>query len=404
MTEVAWVETKRGRARLGGRRHGKMVVDGRGGPARSGARGEIRTPDLLVRSQTLYPTELRAHAYLKRLPNGVENSKFAGPGGRSAASNGFMARPYWAGQISLFLVSFAVELYPASSTTRPFQFHQIDRETGQRIHYQNVAANGEEEEEAAPKGKKGLHLAAHAREEQHVVEKSEIVKGYEYEKGKYAIIEPDDLKRLRIPGKDTLEIVQFLPASDLTPSLFVKPYFVVPKQGPQATAFAVVRQAMVDTEMVGMGEIAFAGREHVVALAPPLDHKQLGMMLYVLRFAEELRDPGDYFGKIPSVKADSGQLNLARQLIKTYARPLELDKFTDNYETAVRELVEAKLANKPLPIEKPAKARGKVVDLMSALRQSLAAKDAPKAATPAAKTAPAKRKLKVVAGKRSKTA
>src|SRR3984957_8689691 len=81
MTEVAWVETKRGRARLGGRRHGKMVVDGRGGPARSGARGEIRTPDLLVRSQTLYPTELRAHAYLKRLPKGVKNSKFCGANG-----------------------------------------------------------------------------------------------------------------------------------------------------------------------------------------------------------------------------------------------------------------------------------------------------------------------------------
>ena len=124
-----------------------------------------------------------------------------------------------------------------------------------------------------------------------------------------------------------------------------------------------------------LGEIAFAGREHVVALAPPPDRKQLGMMLYVLRFAEELRDPAEYFGKIPAVKQDAAQLNLAKQLIKTYTRPLELDKFTDNYEAAVRELVEAKLANKPLPKEKPAKARGKVVDLMSALRQSLAAKE-----------------------------
>jgi DNA end-binding protein Ku len=318
-----------------------------------------------------------------------------------------MARPYWTGQISLSLVSFAVEIYPAVTSARPFQFHQIDRATGERIHYQNVAADGDEADDSGTERKrKGLHIASKADhdEDKHVVEKSDIVKGYEYEKGKYAIIEPDDLKRLRIPGKDSLEIVQFTPASELTPSLYVKPYFVVPKKGPQATAFAVMRQAMVDTDMVGMGEIAFAGREHVVALAPPPDRKQLGMMLYVLRFAEELRDPGEYLGKIPSVKPDSGQLNLAKQLIKTYARPLELDKFTDNYETAVRELVEAKLANKPLPKEKPAKARGKVVDLMSALRQSLAAKDVPKAAKPAAKAAPAKRKLKVVAGKRSKTA
>jgi DNA end-binding protein Ku len=307
-----------------------------------------------------------------------------------------MARPYWSGQISLSLVSFAVEIYPASTSTRPFQFHQIDRATGQRIHYQNVVAD-DDGQEAAP--------SAHEADEQHVVEKSEIVKGYEYEKGKYAIIEPDDLKRLRIPGKDTLEITQFASASELPPSLYVKPYFVVPKKGPQATAFAIVRQAMIDAGMVALGEIAFAGREHLVALEPAADRKQLGMMLYILRFAEELRDPAEYFGKIAATKQDAAQLELAKQLIKTYTRPLELDKFTDNYEAAVRELVEAKLANKPLPQEKPAKARGKVVDLMSALRQSLAAKEKPKASEGDVKTSPpAKRKLKLVPGKRSKTA
>jgi len=142
----------------------------------------------------------------------------------------------------------------------------------------------------------------------------------------------------------------------------------------------------------------------VVALTPPPDRKQLGMMLYILRFAEELRDPAEYFGKIAAVKQDTSQLNLAKQLVKTFERPLELDKFTDNYEAAVRELVEAKLANKPLPNEKPA-ARGKVVDLMSALRQSLAAKPAAKTSRhEAPATTPAKRKLKLVPGKRSKTA
>jgi DNA end-binding protein Ku len=294
-----------------------------------------------------------------------------------------MARPYWSGQISISLVSFAVEIYPASTSTRPFQFHQIDRATGQRIHYRNVAANSDE--------------ASGSSEDQHAVEKSEIVKGYEYEKGKYAIIEPDDLKRLRIPGKDTLEIDQFARADELSPSFFEKPYFVVPKKGPQATAFAVVRQAMIDMGVVALGEIAFAGREHVVALAPPADQKQLGMMLYLLRFAEELRDPAEYFGKIAAAKQDASQLELAKQLIKTYTRPLELDKFTDNYEAAVRELVEAKIANRPLPKEKPAAAQGKVVDLMSALRASLAAKEEPK-------SEPVKRKLKLVPGKRSKTA
>ena len=128
-------------------------------------------------------------------------------------------------------------------------------------------------------------------------------------------------------------------------------------------------------------------------------------MLYILRFAEELRDASDYFGKISSAKLDTAQLELAKQLIKTYTRPLELDKFTDNYEAAVRELVEAKLANKPLPKEKREKGRAKVVDLMSALRQSLAAKPAAKASKHAGKSSkPTKSKLKLVAGKRSKTA
>jgi len=312
------------------------------------------------------------------------------------------------------LVSFAVEIYPATTSARQFQFHQIDRATGQRIHYQNVVADGDEQEEPDTHHQPGrLHVAArghetasaHNEEEPHVVEKSEIVKGYEYEKGKYAIIEPEDLKRLRIPGKDTLEISQFSSVNELPPSLYAKPYFVVPKKGPQATAFAIVRQAMIDSDMVGLGEIAFAGREHLVALAPPPERKQLGMMLYILRFAEELRDPSEYFGKIPSAKLDAAQLELAKQLIKTYTRPLELDKFTDNYEAAVRELVEAKLANKPLPKEKPEKGRAKVVDLMSALRQSLAAKEAHKASKPDGKSSkPAKSKLKLVGGKRSKSA
>ena len=144
-----------------------------------------------------------------------------------------MARPYWSGQISLSLVSFAVEIYPATTSAHGFQFHQIDRATGQRIHYQNVVDDGEEQDD-----KPGhLHVAGrghdHNGEERHAVEKSEIVKGYEYEKGKYAIIEPEDLKRLRIPGKDSLEITQFSSVNEVPPSLYVKPYFVVPKKGPR---------------------------------------------------------------------------------------------------------------------------------------------------------------------------
>jgi DNA end-binding protein Ku len=288
-----------------------------------------------------------------------------------------MATSVWKGHLTFGLVSLPVKLFTAARS-ETLSFNQLHKHDNSRI-------------------KQVIYCQA----EDKPIPRDEIVKGYEYEKGKYAIIEPEDLKRLRIPGKDTLEIVQFSPASDLPPSLYVKPYFVVPKKGPQATAFAIVRQAMVDSGMVGLGKIAFAGREHLVALEPAPEAKQRGMMLYILRFAEELKDPGEYFDKIPATKSEPAQLKLARQLIESYTRPLELAKFTDDYEAAVRELVEAKLANKPLPRPKAAQGRGKVTDLMSALRQSLAAKDAPEGAK---KAAPGKRKLKVVGGRRSKTA
>src|ERR1700691_1006893 len=115
---------------------------------------------------------------------------------------------------------------------------------------------------------------------EHMVERADIVKGYEYEKGKYAIIEPAELKNLRMAGKKTIEVSQFSRAGEIDPALFEKPYFVMPKAGPQATAFAVVRQAMAQSGMVGVGEIVFSGRQHLMTLAAPHDPQQPGIMLY----------------------------------------------------------------------------------------------------------------------------
>jgi DNA end-binding protein Ku len=104
---------------------------------------------------------------------------------------------------------------------------------------------------------------------EHAVDRVDIVKGYEYESGKYAIIEPAELKNLRLAGKKTIEISQFARAAEIDPVLYEKPYFVMPKAGPQATAFAVVRQAMRESGMVGLGDIVFSGRQHLMTLAPP---------------------------------------------------------------------------------------------------------------------------------------
>ena len=306
-----------------------------------------------------------------------------------------MARPLWSGTIQISLVGFAVEIYPATSTTRPISFHEIDRNTLGRVRRENVSAGpaaaaesseteaSEEAETTAAKYSSSLHLAPPAKDlggareaeessTQHTVERADIVKGYEYEKGKYAIIEPAELKNLRLAGKKTIEISQFSKASEIDPTLYEKPYFVMPKAGPQAIAFAVMRQGMIDNGMVGVGEIVFSGRQHLMTLAPPHDPQQPGMMLYTLRFASELREAKDYAVDTGANKADAAQLGLAKQLIDAYTQPFEVSKFKDHYEEALRELVEAKMKNLPAPEPEVEKKPSKVVDLMEALRKSLA--------------------------------
>jgi DNA end-binding protein Ku len=124
--------------------------------------------------------------------------------------------------------------------------------------------------------------------------------------------------------------------------------------------------------MVGVGDIVFSGRQHLMVLAPPHDLKQPGMMLYTLRFATELRDPRDYSNNLESIQADAAQLSLAKQLIDAYQQPFEISNFKDQYEEALRELVEAKINNLPLPEPEVEKKPTKVIDLMDALRRSLA--------------------------------
>jgi DNA end-binding protein Ku len=305
-----------------------------------------------------------------------------------------MARPLWSGSIQISLVGFAVEIYPATNTTKPFAFHEIDRNTLTRVKRQSVspgAAPGEDaadglvdtqEAEEQRNGNQALHLARQLQSTltgglsapaamEHMVDRADIVKGYEYEKGKYAIIEPAELKNLRMAGKKTIEVSQFSRAGEIDPALFEKPYFVMPKAGPQATAFAVIRKSLRESGMVGLGEIVFSGRQHLMALAPPLDPNQPGMMLYTLRFAAELRNARDYSNNVEDVKADDAQLKLAKQLIDAYTQPFEHSAFKDHYEEALRELVEAKINNLPIAEEPVEKKQGKVIDLMEALRKSL---------------------------------
>jgi DNA end-binding protein Ku len=132
----------------------------------------------------------------------------------------------------------------------------------------------------------------------------------------------------------------------------------------------VVREAMIEAGKIAIGKVAFGGREHLLAVIPPADKKYRGLMAHTLRYADELRDAKNYFGAIAEQAIDKKQLALANELIKSQSAPFHLDEFTDEYETAVRQLIEARRRGTQLPAieEKP---RAKVIGLMDALKRSL---------------------------------
>ena len=258
-----------------------------------------------------------------------------------------MVRPYWTGQIQISLVSFGVKLFPATEANSEIHFHQLSRKTGERIRHQKVSG------------------------EEGPVDNNDIVKGYEYRKGEYVTIEPDEIKNLRILSRYTLEITQFVDVEEIDPEFFEQPYFVVAENDVQAEAFAVVRKALQITRKVALGKIAFGGREHLVAVAAPSDDKLAGMMAYTMRYAEELRNPADYFADIKKATVDEDQLSLAKELIKRKTAKFNPEKFKDEYEAALRKMVKGKVQHAPIPQDEPVRKSAKVINLMDALRKSV---------------------------------
>jgi DNA end-binding protein Ku len=259
-----------------------------------------------------------------------------------------MARPTWQGQIQISLVSFGVSIVPASTSARQIAFHEVDRKTGERIHHRKTAADDE------------------------AVEAEDVAKGFEYEKDKYLVIEPEDLKRLRLPGQKTVSLEHFVPRDSIDPAFFERPYFLIPKDEAQGRTMATISRALRESGRAGLAEITFSGREHFVAIAPPADTDSPWLNMYLLRYEEELRNSAAYYKDIKKPAIDKKQLAMAEELIKSYSEEFKPAAFKDDFETALREFVEAKLAHKPLPKRQPEAKTGKVIDLMDALKRSLA--------------------------------
>ena len=285
------------------------------------------------------------------------------------------ARAYWQGQIRLALVSIPVEIYSATKSGAAVSFKQIHEPSGQPIHYDKVVTG------VGP------------------VDTDEIMKGYEVSKGEYVLLEQDEIDAVKLESKKTLELTQFVDASEIDVLYYEKPYFVVPADDLAEEAFIVLREALRRTKKVGLGQLAMRGREYVVSLKPC----GRGMVLETLRYADEVHKAQGYFRDIPDDKPSEELLELAEALITKRSGDFHPQDFHDRYVDALKDLIERKRKAKGKTIiddkDTGAKTGSNVVDLMAALKKSMeksGGSAAPEKKAPA-KKAPAKTAAKAPA-------
>jgi len=256
------------------------------------------------------------------------------------------ARAYWKGQIRLALVSIPVEIYSASKSGASVAFHQIHEPSGKRIKYEKVVPG------IGP------------------VDVDEIVKGFEYEKGSYVLIDEKEIEGVKLESKKTLELTQFVDSHDIDPIYYDKPYYVVPADDLAEEAFIVLREALRKARKIGLGQLALRGREYVVSLKPC----GRGMVLETLRYADEVNKAGAFFRSIGDDKPDEELLDLATTLIAKKSGDFDAADFHDRYVDALKELIERKKKGATISTEEdetPAARGSNVVDLMAALKRSL---------------------------------
>jgi DNA end-binding protein Ku len=257
------------------------------------------------------------------------------------------ARPIWRGQVRIGLVSIPVEIYSATKSGATVAFNQIHKPSGQRIKYEKVVPG------IGP------------------VNPEEIVKGYQYEKGSYVLLEEDELDAVKLESKKTLELSQFVDADQIDMIYFEKPYYVVPADDLAEEAFVVLREALKRTGKLGIGQLAMRGREYIVTVKPC----GRGLVLETLRYADEVNRANSYFREIGDHEPDEELLELAETLIEKKTGEFDPSAFHDRYVDALHDLIERKKKAKGRKItaeEEPEPARGgNVIDLMAALKKSI---------------------------------
>ena len=276
------------------------------------------------------------------------------------------ARATWRGFLKISLVNIPIKVFPATESSTTISFNQLHGECQTRIHQKR--------------------WCAHCNRE---VSNAEIVKGYEFEKGRYVVLSDEDFENVRPPSTRVIDLVQFADDSSIDPMYVDRTYYLAPDGGMAADAFTVVRDGM--RGKVGVGKLALYGREYLVAVRP---HGR-GIVMHTLHHAAEIRsvDTVEDLNSLPAqVKPD--EIKLAKQVIGMFEAPLNLRDYRDEYREGLQRIIDAKIAGEEV-VAPSVEAMPKVVNLMEALRKSLDS-------VSAKKKAPAKAAVAKPAAKRKR--
>src|ERR1043165_656539 len=252
------------------------------------------------------------------------------------------ARPTWKGYLKISLKNIPVKVFPATETSGTISFNQLHGECQTRIQQKRWCPQCSRE-----------------------VPNSEIVKGYEFEKGRYVVMSEEDIDKVRPESTRVIDLVQFADAAAIDPMYVDRTYYLAPDGGVASDAFAVMREGMKGK--VGIGKLALYGREYLIAVRP---HGN-GIVMHTLHHAAEIRamDQVEELNPVPS-KVKPEQIKLAKQVIETFEAPLNLKDYKDEYREGLQEIIDAKIAGREVvapEVEEPPK----VVNLMEALKKSL---------------------------------
>src|ERR1700684_3377550 len=220
-------------------------------------------------------------------------------------------RAYWKGFLKLSLVSCPIALFPATSEREKISFHQLNKETGNRVRYRKVDAETGDE-----------------------VQQSDIIKGYEVAKGEYIELNPEELEAVALDSKRSIDIDQFVPKSEIDELYMRDPYYIVPDGEVGQQAFAVIREAIRKEGMVALGKVVFTSREHIIAL----EARGKGLMGVTLRYPYEVRKEDEYFDTIEDEKIPKDMIDLAVHIVETKTGHFKPEAFKDDYEDALKDL------------------------------------------------------------------